>query len=90
MMMDETLARLKLQLELLDWPSEYLYKFIVPNDSDKVNAVKALFDADADIKSNVSKTGKYISISIKELEISADAIVEKYMQASSISGIISL
>ena len=89
-MMEETLVRLKAQLELEDWPNVYLYKFIVENHQDHVTAVRALFEEEAIITINESKNGKYASISIKEVALHVDYILDKYRQASTIKGIISL
>ncbi|MES2589636.1 MAG: DUF493 domain-containing protein [Bacteroidota bacterium] len=88
--MDETLDKLKIQLDLLDWPDVYLFKFIVPNESETVALLSALFDSDAEIVLHPSKTGKYISLSAKELMLDVDSIIEKYKKASLIKGIISL
>lgn len=95
--MDEKITafykRLKEELEnsTEKWPLEYLYKFIVPADQNKVQQVEMTFDqTGAVITTNKSKTGKYISISINVVMPSADAIIEKYQQVSTIEGIISL
>ncbi|MFN5418153.1 MAG: DUF493 domain-containing protein [Flavobacteriia bacterium] len=88
--MDINLDSLREKLDLLDWPEVYFFKFIVPNDSERVALVTALFDASSDIVMHPSKTGKYISISAKEMMLDVDSIIEKYKQASLIKDIISL
>jgi len=88
--MEETLNRLRVQLELMDWPNVYFYKFIVPNENQLVEAIKSLFDDTAEITFNLSKNGKFMSVSIKEVAINVDSILDKYRQAASIKGIISL
>lgn len=90
---EEFYLRLKGELEntTKKWPAEYLYKFIVPASDEKVNEVKEAFDnMGAVIKTNKSKNGNYISISINVVMKNADAIIEKYQEVSTIEGIISL
>jgi len=88
--MDETLEKLKVQLELLEWPDVYLFKFIVPNQPEQIAQATALFDQSSDIVMHPSSTGKYMSISVRELMLNVDSILEKYKKASLIEGIISL
>ena len=88
--MDETLEKLKIQLDLQDWPNVYFFKFIVPNTSEQVALVNALFDANSELTMHPSKNGKYMSISAKELMLDVESIIEKYKKASKIKGIISL
>lgn len=89
----EFYKRLKDELDTTTekWPSEYLYKFIVPANTGKELDVEKAFDGmGAVIKNNVSKTGKYVSISINVFMPDSDSIIEKYKEVSSIEGIISL
>lgn len=88
--MDINLYSLKEKLELLEWPNVYFFKFIVPNESENVALVTALFDESSEIVMHPSKTGKYISISAKEMMLDVDSIILKYKKASLIKGIISL
>lgn len=88
--MDSVLEKLKIQLELQEWPDVYLFKFIVPNDSHKVALVAALFGEGSDISFHPSRTGKYMSVSVKELMLDVDSILEKYNQAAKIEGLIAL
>jgi putative lipoic acid-binding regulatory protein len=88
--MDEVLVKLKNQLQMLEWPNVYLFKFIVPNESELVAQTMALFDDTSEIVVHPSKNNKYASISVKELMLNVDSIIEKYNKASKIKGIISL
>jgi hypothetical protein len=88
--MSDVLAKLRVQLETMEWPSVYMYKFIVPNHPEKVDAIKAMFDDSAVIKTNTSKNANFISVSIEVVELDVDSIIEKYTTASQIQGIISL
>ncbi len=84
--------RLKTQLEQdSDWPSPYLFKFIVPSKLDKIAEIEAAFDGtDAKINTRDSSKGTYTSISIKVTMESADSIIAKYLEVSSVEGVISL
>lgn len=88
--MDEVLEKLKIQLDLQSWPDVYLFKFIIPNDSEKIAKVTALFNESTDIVMHPSRNGNYISISAKELMLDVNSIIQKYMEASHINGLIAL
>lgn len=73
------------------WPSEYLFKFIIPTDNHKIAVIENSFDnMGAVIKTNTSKNGKYTSISVNTTMKSAQAVIDKYQELSTIEGIISL
>ncbi|WP_353777797.1 DUF493 family protein [Winogradskyella sp. 3972H.M.0a.05] len=85
----------KLREQLYDtasWPSEYLYKFIVKSDSQKIAEVEALFNnLGAVINTTESKKGSYTSISINVLMKDPDAVIAKYKEvAENVEGVISL
>lgn len=88
--MSDKFDNLKAQLELQEWPMVYLFKFIMPNDSEVIAKVTALFDEGADLKYSNSKTGKYVSLSVKEMMLDVDSVIEKYINASEFKGVISL
>lgn len=85
-------SNLKCQLEdTTEFPSDYLYKFIVPTDENQVQEVENLFDnSGAIITTKKSKTGKYVSVSILLKVENAITIIEYYQKAEKIKGIISL
>lgn len=89
---DEFYARLRDELnQNHEWPTEYLYKFIVPTRGANISDIEQHFDnMGAVISTHQSKTGKYTSVSIHVHMSSADAVIEKYQQVSTIEGIISL
>ncbi|UGS22986.1 DUF493 family protein [Flavobacterium channae] len=73
------------------WPSEYLYKFIVPSDAGKIAQVEAAFnDMGAVITTQQSKTGKFTSISVSVNMKDPQTVIDKYIEVSDIEGIISL
>ena len=84
--------RLKSELEeSTTWPAIYLYKFIVPTNATSINLVENTFNnMGAVIQTHSSKTGKYTSISINVTMQDADKVIEKYLELSTIEGIISL
>ena len=84
--------RLKTELENSnDWPAEYLFKFIVPTNLQKTEAVQNAFDGlGAVVKTTKSRNENYTSISINVQMESAQQIIDKYIEVSTIEGIISL
>lgn len=69
------------------WPSLYIFKFIVP--SGKEEEVKNLFPKHTPAEKK-SKNGNYISITFQMMMISSDAVIEVYVQASVVEGIVAL
>jgi putative lipoic acid-binding regulatory protein len=89
---DSFYKKLKTQLdETTKFPTDYLYKFIVSAEGNKVEQVQRIFDnKGAVIRTKKSKTGKYISVSIVMKIGSSDQVIAYYQQAEKIEGIISL
>jgi hypothetical protein len=89
---EEFYDRLKVELDLSNtWPALYLFKFIVPTENDNVERVELAFDCmGAVIKTTKSKTGKFTSISVDVTVKDAQEIVDKYVEVSTIKGIVSL
>ena len=86
----DSYEKLRMQLENMNWPEIYFFKFIVPNDSELVAKVTALFDEDADLRLQQSKNGRYISVGAKEMMISPESVIQRYKEASNIKGLIAL
>ena len=84
--------RLKDELEeSTTWPSEYLYKFIVPTSKDKIDKIEiAFYNMGAVIQTHASKTGKYTSVSIQVVMENPTQVIAKYQELATIEGIISL
>ncbi|UKM63484.1 DUF493 domain-containing protein [Flavobacteriaceae bacterium GSB9] len=90
---EEFYKKLKSQLQDTSlWPSEYLYKFIVISDKEKIKKLEDLFDnLGAVINTKESKNGKYTSVSVNVRMKNPDAVIEKYKEvAEKIEGVISL
>ena len=73
-----------------DWPSLYMFKFIIPADNQKIALTEALFGPEAEISSLSSKNGKFISITAKVVMVSSDEIIRIYKKAAKIEDIIAL
>ena len=88
----EFYERLKVELDLSStWPAIYLYKFIVPSEKENILRVEEAFDCmGAVIKTTKSKTGKFTSISVDVMMKNSQEIIDKYIELSTIKGIISL
>ena len=88
--MNDPYEKLRKQLELQEWPNVFLFKFITPGDVEKIAKVTALFDDSADLSYHPSKNNKYVSISVKELMLNVESIIDKYKKAALIDGVIAL
>lgn len=89
---EEFYGRLKLELDrTTTWPSEYLYKFILPASSTEGENLMKMFDnMGAVITTKKSSTGKYVSYSINVRMISSQQVIDKYKEVTTIKGVISL
>ncbi|WP_224995448.1 DUF493 family protein [Cesiribacter sp. SM1] len=70
-----------------DWPSLYTFKFIVPQGSEM--QVKELFPG-TEVTEKKSRKGNYISLTARLMAESSDAIIEVYLKAHHIKGLIAL
>ncbi|WP_299100921.1 DUF493 family protein [uncultured Winogradskyella sp.] len=90
---DEFYEKLKSQLyDTAQWPTEYLYKFIVLTDGSGVSGIESLFNnLGAVITTTESKNGKYTSVSINVRMKDPEAVVDKYKEvAENVDDVISL
>lgn len=73
-----------------DWPCEYVFKFIVTAENEV--QLKDLFDESRTLQldSRPSKNGRYTSVTARVHMTSSDEVVDLYIRASRIDGIISL
>ena len=82
---------LREKLEERPWPNLYLFKFIVPADAKSIAATEALFDSTvAQVELRRSKTGKFVSVSAKEMMMDVDSIIARYEKAVQIEGLMAL
>ena len=84
--------RLREQLEeSADWPSNYLFKFILPSDEEKKATVRSVFaNHPVQITERNSSKNSYVSISIEGVFESPDQIISKYKAVAQIEGVIQL
>lgn len=90
---DEFYEKLKTQLyDTATWPSEYLYKFIVPSEKAKIDTIEELFNnVGAVITTKESTKGTYTSVSVNLLMKDPEAVIAKYKEvAEQVEGVISL
>lgn len=89
---EEFYKRFKEELaETTTWPSDYLYKFIVLTDEEKIKRIHEIFNnTGAVIESKKSKKGKYTSVSITVNLKNPDEVIQKYKEVGQVEGVISL
>jgi putative lipoic acid-binding regulatory protein len=86
--LEDRLYKLKLVLdETVSFPSEYLFKFIVPLS--EVHQILFILNG-MEIEQKASSNGNYISVSAKSVMNKSDDIVIVYQRAAVIKGVISL
>jgi putative lipoic acid-binding regulatory protein len=73
-----------------NWPQVYMFKFIITADNKKMALVEAKFSDEAIISQKESSGGKYMSITVKEVMLSPEAVIEKYREMSTIEGVMSI
>jgi len=70
-----------------EWPSLYTFKFIVPKGQE--DEVKELFSKH-EVSEKHSRKGNYISVTAKIMADSSERVIEYYLEAHKIKGIIAL
>ena len=74
-----------------DWPKVYMFKFISPADNHIIAQVQGMFDAEqAQISMRQSKKGNYVSITVKEMMMGPERVIDKYRLAAKIPGLMAL
>lgn len=84
--------RLKKELDdTTPFPTKYLYKFIIPNVTEKMEQLLSIFEGrEATINKRISSNEKYISISVSIWLETSDEVIMYYKEAGKIEGILSL
>lgn len=83
-------ANLKEKLEIVQpFPGIYNFKFIITGGLDKVDELHKILPDDEFIEQS-SKTGKYVSITVKKQMQNADEVIAIYKEAGNIKGIMML
>ena len=84
--------KLRKDLEnLQEWPSDYIFKFIIQNNDNKKDELLSKFDlTQCRLSSKESSNKKYISLTLIMHMNNANEVIDRYMEVSKIDGIISL
>jgi len=88
--MQDQFKRLKELLDDQDYPSVYLFKFIIKKDQDKMVEIKMCFDESAEFLTHPSKKGNYISVNIKQMMLNSEDIINRYLAVGKIKDVITL
>ena len=74
-----------------EWPSDYIFKFIIDNNHNKKEELLSKFDLTlCRLHTKESSNKKYVSITLIKHMISPKEVIDKYLEVSKIDGIISL
>lgn len=69
------------------WPTVYMFKFVVPKD--KVAEFNQVFEQES-VKSKESKAGNYMSFTMNKMINTSQEVVDIYLKAKNIEGLIAL
>lgn len=73
------------------FPEDYLFKFIIPNDNEKLSEIYQVFDKlKYTISTRESKNGKYIATSLLVFVMDADQVINLYQEVAKVEDIIML
>lgn len=80
--------------ELLDenkrWPLKYMFKFVIPNQDNKVDTVKAMLPENAKTSFKHTKSLKYVSLTCVSYMKSANDIIKLTQKVEDVPGVMSL
>lgn len=77
--------------EMYQFPTEYLFKFIIPNDQEKQAEIFRVFDGlKHTITERDSKNGKYTAVNVNTAVADAGQIVDIYQEVAKIKDVIML
>lgn len=87
---NDSYANLKEKLETVEqFPGIYNFKFIITGGMDKIEELRKVLPDDKFIE-QPSKTGKYVSITVKKEMQNADEVIAVYKKVGAIKGIMML
>lgn len=91
MSFNEDITRFREKLnETTEWPSSYMFKFVVPNQDGKVDKVKDILSPYGIITFKNTKNLKFVSITCISQMPDADQIIDITVQITSIEGVMAL
>lgn len=90
--LQEFYASLKEKLEENhNFPEEYLFKFIFPNDNEKLSELYQIFDElEYTINTRESANGRYISTSLQVFVLDSQQVIDLYQKVAKIDGVVML
>ncbi len=77
-------------LEIDSWPLKYMFKFITPNHSGKVEQIKALLPDHGKLSYKHTSNLKHVSVTCIAVMDNADQIIEITEQVDAIEGVMVL
>lgn len=87
----EQMDRLRVLVDdVHQWPSVFMFKFILPTNAGEIKKLKLIFDQSSEIMTRESKNGKYTSVTVREMIMHGDDVFDRYEKAAKFEGIISL
>lgn len=88
----EFYASLKINLDKNhNFPEDYLYKFIIVNNQEKLTEIYKVFDGTKNtFSTRESSNGKYISITIQCFVLDAEHVIRLCQDVAKIEGVIML
>jgi uncharacterized protein len=72
------------------WPSVYMFKFILPNDNQKMALLRKIFEQDSRFFEKTSSKGNYISVTVKLVMLDPDEVIACYRKVAEIEDVIML
>lgn len=89
---EEFYNSLKIKLEENHhFPEDYLFKFILPNNNERLTEIYQVFDEiKYTITTKESRNGKYISTSILAFVLDANQVVNIYQEVAKVEGVMML
>lgn len=84
------LERLREKLLAERWPQKYMFKFVMPNDKAKMDAVLEALPTNGETRFRNSSGDKYVAVTCVAVMPSADAVMDVTTRACAIPGVISL
>lgn len=76
--------------DIHEWPSVFMFKYVLPTDAEELKKLKLIFSESAEINTRQSKNGKYTGVTVKEMIMKSETVFERYEKTAEIKGIISL
>ena len=87
----DTVAFKNLLEQNYTWPSIYMFKFVCPASNENIAYLEGLFNSEtSEIQIRQSSKGNFVSVTAKELMLSADQVIERYAKVKEIPGLLSL